>query len=276
MGIGRSIGHGFMFSRDAVARGLIALGISPNSLTVLGTAFTVGAGVFLALGAGDRFNGHGAWGNLLARWDGVSVGFSSWNLWAALCIFLSSATDMLDGAVARLANAGTVFGAFLDSTLDRISDCAIFTGIAFFYAWRGNATYTLLAIVAMCNAYAISYTRARAESLLPNFKAGYWQRGERIAAVLISILAFNIPAMLWQQAISPAFTVWRRIRCSWDVAQGRKVIEDPREGTWLDKIQLWRWPRMTLAYDVITGANIAFLIFAPIPQVDLIRWLVQH
>ncbi len=275
MGVGRSVGHGFMAARDWVARGLVAIHISPNSLTVLGTVFTVGAGVFLAVGAGDHFNRNGLWSGFLARWD-TAVGCSCWNLLAALCIVLSSATDMLDGAVARLSSSGTVFGAFLDSTLDRVSDCAIFAGIALYYSRQANITYTLLAMLALSNAYLISYARSRAETLLPNFKAGYWQRGERIAAVLISVMAFNVPAMLWQQAISGGFTAWRRIRCTWDVANGRKVIVDPREGAWLDRIQPWRWPRMTLPYDIITGLNIAYLIFAPIPQTDLLRrWLGQ-
>lgn len=275
MGVGRSIGRGFMFARDLVARGLLAVGVSPNSLTMAGFFFTAGAGFFLALGAGDKLHGRGLWSSLLGRYDGPDVGLSCWNLWAAACLILSSATDMLDGAVARLGNCGTRFGAFLDSTLDRFSDFAIFAGIGFYYAWRGNATYTLLAMLSLGNAFAISYARARAESLVPKFKAGYWQRGERMAAVIISVFAFNIPAMLWQQAISPAFTVWRRIKCTRDALEGRPVIEDPRTGTWLDRIQPWRWPRMTRAYDLITGANIVFLIFAPIPQVDLIRWAVQ-
>jgi phosphatidylglycerophosphate synthase len=276
MGLGRGIGQGFIFARDAVARGLIAIGVSPNALTITGGFFTAAAGVFLAMGAGDRLHGQGLWASLLGRLDGPGVGLSPWNLWAGACLVLCSATDMLDGAVARLGNAGTVFGGFLDSTLDRFSDFAIFAGIGFYYAWRGNATYTLLAMMSMFNAYAISYARARAESLAPNFKAGYWQRGERIAAVVISVFAYNIPAMLWQQAISPVFTIWRRIKCTRDAIEGRPIVEDPRRGAWLDRIQPWRWPRMTFPYDLITGANIAWLIFAPIPQWDLIRRLVQN
>jgi phosphatidylglycerophosphate synthase len=275
MGVGRSIGHGFIAARDAIARRLIILGVSPNALTMLGFAFTVAAGVFLALGAGDKLHGRGLWRTWLGQFDPPGIGLSSWNLWAATCLILASATDMLDGAVARLGNSSTKFGAFLDSTIDRLSDFAIFAGIGFYYAWRANATYTLLAMMSLCNAYLISYTRARAESLVPNFKAGYWQRGERMAAVLISLFAFNVPAMLWQQAISPAFTAWRRIKCTRDLLEGRTIVEDPRQGAWLDRIKLWRWPRMTWPYDLITAANIAFLIFAPIPQVDIIRRLVR-
>jgi CDP-diacylglycerol--glycerol-3-phosphate 3-phosphatidyltransferase len=199
------------------------------------------------------------------------VGLSAWNLWAAACLILCGATDMLDGAVARLGNSGSKFGAFLDSTVDRFSDFAIFAGIAVYYAWRGNVTLNLLAMVCIANAFAISYTRARAETLIPRCRVGYWQRGERYAAILIGVFAFNVPAMLWQQALSPAFTVWRRIWYTRQVTGGQSPAEDPRQGTWWDKLQPWHWPRGTWPYDVITGLNILYLIFAPVPATDVLR-----
>ncbi|NQU75214.1 MAG: CDP-alcohol phosphatidyltransferase family protein [Planctomycetes bacterium] len=275
MGVGRIIGGGLRAARDAQARTLIALGIRPNTLTLAGFGFTVAAGVFLALGAGDSFTGCGPWGRLLSRHNPGYIGLSAWNLWAGACLYLAGATDVLDGAVARIGRWHSTFGAFLDSTIDRFSDFAIFTGIAFYYLWRGNATYSLLAILSICNGFAISYTRARAEDLIERCSVGYWQRGERGAAIFISVLAFNVPAMLWQQAISPAFTVWRRIHYTWQVTAGRTPPEHPRDGSWWDRIQAWRWPRMSWPYDIVTGLNIVFLIFAPIPQTDLIRQLLE-
>ena len=275
MGVGRGIAFGFSTARDLVARGLIALGVRPNTLTLAGFACTLATGVFLAMGAGDRLTGTGLWGEFLTRHNPESIGLSAWNLWAAAGLFLCSACDMLDGAVARIGKLGSAFGAFLDSTTDRFSDFAIFVGIAIYYAWRGNVTFTLLAMVSICNGYAISYTRARAEDIIERCRVGYWQRGERTAAVLISVLAFNVPALLYQQAISPAFTAWRRIWYTHQVLAGKTPREHPRGGTWFDRIQLWKWPRMSLPYDVITALNIAFLIFAPIPQVDWIRLWVS-
>lgn len=274
MGVGRAIGTGFMAARDFLARGLVAMGIKPNTLTLAGFVFTAAAGALLARGAGDRLSGTCLWGEFLTHANPGYIGLSSWNLWAAVMMVLCGATDMLDGAVARIGHSASTFGAFLDSTLDRFSDFVIFAGIAFFYAWHANVTYTLLAVLCISNSFNISYTRARAETLIPRCRVGYWQRGERHAAVLISLFAFNVPAMLWQQAISPAFTVWRRIFYTWQVTRGKTPVEDPRQGNWFDKICPWHWPRMTWPYDVVTGLNIAFLIFAPIPQTDVIRhWL---
>jgi len=271
MGIGRAIGTGFVTARDFIARRLVAAGVRPNTLTLTGFAFTLAAGVFLALGAGDRFTGAGVWGSFLSAHNPAWVGLSAWNLWAGFCLVLCGATDMLDGAVARIGGSGSTFGAFLDSTIDRFSDFAIFAGIAAYYAWHGHVTFVLLAMVSICNGFAISYTRARAEDLIERCRVGYWQRGERTAAVIISVFAFNVPALLYQQAVSPAFTVWRRIRFTWQATTGQRPAEHPRDGGWWGRVQPWRWPRMSLAYDIITGLNIAFLIFAPVPQTDLIR-----
>lgn len=265
------MGAAVMAARDFLARGLVRIGVRPNMITLAGCGFTVAAGVFLAAGAGDLLCGAGLWGRWLQQHNPAGVGLSAWNLWAFAMLIASAACDMLDGAVSRLGDSRTTFGAFLDSTLDRVSDFAIFGGIAVYYASRGNVTYTLLAMLAVCHAFNISYTRARAEDLIPRCRVGYWQRGERYAAVLISLAAFNVPAMLWQQAISPAFTVWRRVWHTWQVTNGRTPNEDPRQGTWFDKLRLWRWPRMTWPYDLVTGLNVAWLIFAPIPQTDVLR-----
>lgn len=271
MGIGRAVGGAFAWARDAIARRLVAMGVKPDHLTVAGFIFTLVAGVFLAMGAADRFGPGGLWGHWLASRDPESVGISPWNLWAGLFLFLCAAMDMLDGAVARIGRQATKFGGFLDSTLDRFSDFAIYAGIAVSYAWRGNVTYTLLAMLCICHAFAISYTRARAEDLIDRCRVGFWQRGERTAAVLIAVLSFNIPALLWQQGVSPAFTVWRRIRYTWCVTRGKPAPEDPREGPWWQRIQPWQYPRMSLPYDITVLCNIAFLIVAPISPVDLLR-----
>ena len=190
-------------------------------------------------------------------------------------LILSSACDMLDGAVARLANRHTAFGAFLDSTLDRFSDFAVYAGIAVFYA-RGeqaNATFVLLSMLAFFNAVMISYTRARAEDIIPSCTVGYWQRGERSAGILIATAAHNIPALLVQQAALPLLTVLRRIFHTKAVIEGKTPIIDPRKGNWWLRVRIWRWPRMTIPYDVTTAINITWLMFARFDagQYDLIR-----
>jgi CDP-diacylglycerol--glycerol-3-phosphate 3-phosphatidyltransferase len=242
------IGEGAGWLLKHVVSGLAWTGLTPNMFTFLGLAVNAWAAAWFAMG---RFRG------------------------AAAILFLAAFLDMADGQVARRVGRVTAFGAFLDSTLDRYSDLALYMGLVVYYTLIGRTFYMALAAIAMASSFMVSYSRARAESLIPHFRIGYWQRGERIAAVVISVFAYNIPAMLWQQAIGPAFTAWRRVKCTRDFLKGRPVIEDPRQGPWWVKLALWRWPRMTLPYDLITGANIAFLIFAPIPQVDLIRRLIQ-
>lgn len=260
--LGRAIGWGFSTARDFVARGLIRLRVTPNALTLVGMVLTAGAGVCYAVGSGSRF----AWSLSLG-------GPNAYLLLAGALLILSSACDMLDGAVARLGNCKTRAGAFLDSTLDRYSDFAVFAGIAVHYAWQspGNVTFTLLSMLAFFNAFMISYSRARAEDIIDKCRVGYWQRGERSAAILIGTLSYNIPAMVVQQAILPMFTVLRRIFYTLSVIDGKTPIEDPRQGNWWLKVRLWRWPRMTLPYDAVTAMNIAWLIFAPLPAMDVLR-----
>jgi phosphatidylglycerophosphate synthase len=142
----------------------------------------------------------------------------------------------------------------------------VYLGIAFYFAVRGNLTYTLLPFLAVFAGLMISYTRARAEDLIQFCTVGYWQRGERFTAVIIAVFAHNVPALLWQQALAPMFTVWARIRYTWQVASGRQVVPDPRRsGRASDRLRLWRYPRRTIPYEIVAIAHIAFLIFARIP-----------
>ncbi len=263
--IGRATSRVVSAARDALARGLVRVGVTPNMLTLTGMVLTAGAGLCYALGAASRF----------ALSFDPSAPANAYLLAAWVLLMLASACDMLDGAVARIGGKGSRFGAFLDSTLDRYSDFAVYAGIAVCYAWRGgNVTFVLLAMLAFFNAFMISYTRARAEDLIEKCRVGYWQRGERSAAILIATLFYNTPALLTQQAILPMLTVLRRIAYTRAVLDGRSPVTDPREGGWWIKVRLWRWARMTIPYDLVTGVNIAWLIFARFDARDVIRQLI--
>jgi len=264
--IGRAVGDAFAAARDHLARGLIRMGVSANTLTLTGMVLTAGAGVCYAIGAARGF----AW-TLRPR-----APAGAYLLLAGGLLVLASACDMLDGAVARLANKKTRFGAFLDSTLDRYSDFAVYAGIGISYAWQdpANVTFVLLSMVAFFSALMISYTRARAEDLIKFAAVGYWQRGERCVAILIATFACNIPALLVQQAALPMLTVLRRIFYTKAVIDGKTPLIDPRGGRWTLKLRLWRWGRKTIPYDIITSVNIAWLLFARIPAGDVLRrWL---
>jgi len=266
--LGRAIGSFVSSVRDAIARGLLRLGVPPNALTLVGFVLTAAAGVCYAVGASDAF----AW-SLSA-----GAGRSAYLLLAAGLLLAASACDMLDGAVARLGGKSTPFGAFLDSTTDRFSDFAVYAGIAAHYAWQepANVTFILLAMSAFFAAFMISYTRARAEDLVQRCRVGYWQRGERCVAILIGTCSYNIPALVVQQATLPMLTVVRRILHTRALLAGRQPIEDPRHGGWWLKIRLWRWPRKTIPYDIVAAMNISWLILARFAPVDVLRRLAEN
>jgi CDP-diacylglycerol--glycerol-3-phosphate 3-phosphatidyltransferase len=118
--------------------------------------------------------------------------------------------DLVDGVVARHRGISTRFGAFLDSTLDRLADMALFTGIGVHYAAAGDPGSVLLAGAALTASVLVSYAKARAELELPRFEVGLLERGERVgllaAGALFSLL---IPA-LWIIAIGSTITVAQR------------------------------------------------------------------
>jgi CDP-diacylglycerol--glycerol-3-phosphate 3-phosphatidyltransferase len=159
--IWQSIIRGYLRVIEPVASLLVRLHVSPNALTTLGTACSIAGGAAFALGR--------------IRLGGFIVG---------LCAIF----DVLDGVVARRTAQSTVFGAFYDSTLDRVADGAVLGGILYFFATdrlHANAAIVILALLGIIGTYLVSYTRARAEGLGIDAKVGVMQRPERV--VLISV-----------------------------------------------------------------------------------------
>jgi CDP-diacylglycerol---glycerol-3-phosphate 3-phosphatidyltransferase len=111
---------------------------------------------------------------------------------AGVVMLLGGLFDALDGAVARESNRMSDFGAFLDSTLDRLSEATIFVGIIFFYAAAARPYEALLAGVAMTFSLLTSYARARAEGLGMECQVGLLERAGRV--VILS--AFSIAGLL--------------------------------------------------------------------------------
>ncbi len=273
-GISKGIGSGLSAARDALARGLVAIGVTPNALTVIGLVITLAAAVCLGVGVAR------AGADVPPPW--AAAGAANWWLWAAAAlIILAGAADVLDGAVARHANQATPSGALLDSSLDRFSDMSLFVALAAGFAWRGNFTYTLLAALALSNAVMISYVRARAEDIIANCKVGYWERPERVSALLLSMLTYQVPAVLWLLATLPLLTAIRRITYSLRIIVDRtRTGVDASEhetkpvGQGVFRLALWRYPRNTIPWDIVTAANIAWIVAAPIATSDPLRhWL---
>src|ERR671924_1871404 len=148
-----AIGAICMFPLRAIINASVALGIHPNVLTLAGVLVNVVAAVALAH---DRF------------------------IEAGVIMIVANIFDFIDGKVAHITGKQSQFGAFWDSTLDRFSDLALFTGLIWLYARLGRADYVLITTLTLIFATMTSYARARAECLVERCKVGFMERPERI------------------------------------------------------------------------------------------------
>ena len=103
-------------------------------------------------------------------------------------VLLSGLFDILDGALARLTNQATRFGALLDSTFDRISDAVLLLGLLVLYLMSGGTTEMVLIFLALISSFLTSYVRARAEGLGINCPVGLFTRAERVIILALGLL----------------------------------------------------------------------------------------
>lgn len=177
---------------DPVAAALLRIGISPDAVTLAGTAGVVlGSLVFFPRGM---------------FFLGTAV------------VFVSVLTDLLDGAMARRQGRTSSFGAWLDSTCDRVADAAIFSGLVLWFTGEGDDR--LLAGVALFCLVAgslVSYAKARAEGLGLRCDVGLAERAERLILVLLGTLLAGLgvevalAVALWVLAAASAITVVQRL-----------------------------------------------------------------
>ncbi|MBA7486605.1 Phosphatidylinositol phosphate synthase [subsurface metagenome] len=166
-----------------VAALIARTGATPNTLTLLGFFGMAVAGVLCAGG--------------LFFAAGLAV--------AASCIF-----DALDGALARVSGAASVFGAFFDSFLDRYAEAAVYGGLIVYYAGAGTAWGVEAAFAAAIGSLMVSYARARAEGLGIACRAGLFARPERIAVIIAGLLTgFVLPALVILAVMTNATAVQR-------------------------------------------------------------------
>ena len=138
---------------------LLRMGVSPNAVTIVGT-LGVCAGALVCFPQG-------------------------WLLAGVLVITVFVFSDMIDGYMARTSGQISPFGAFLDSTLDRVGDAAIFGGLAMYYVGPGDSEWkAALAIYCLTMGSVTSYARARAESLGMQAKVGIAERSDRLVSIL--------------------------------------------------------------------------------------------
>lgn len=139
---------------------------------------------------------------------------------AGLTFILGSLMDMLDGRYSRMSGKGTPFGAFLDSTLDRVEEGAVLTTVAAYFASRGNEFAVGAVVVAVLGSLMVSYTRARAEALGVQCKVGLATRPVRVVLLSAGLLFakgaslgdFELLApAIYVMAALTAFTVVQRV-----------------------------------------------------------------
>ena len=193
------IGEGAGWLLRHVVTGLAATGITPNMFTFFALGVNSCAAALFAMG--------------LFRW-------------AAAALFLAAFLDMADGQVARRVGQVTAFGAFLDSTLDRYSDLALYMGLVVYYTLIGRNSYMVLAAVAMASSFMVSYSRARAESLIPLCKVGFMERPERLVLLILGGTFNRMAPALCVIATISTITVIHRVVYTWqELRAGRSLPE---------------------------------------------------
>ena len=189
-----------------LAARLVGLGVTPNEVTVAGMLVTFVAAGFVAAG---------------------------WLLPAGLILAFSGTFDILDGALARASRLTYNYGAFLDSTVDRFSEGAIYIGVAaYFLAVRGPLLrwQVLGCLLALAGSYLVSYVRARAQSLGYKCDVGLFARPERVVAIvaglILSGIGFQIVLtwVIFALAVLTNLTVLQRINEVWRQAREERRI----------------------------------------------------
>lgn len=176
---------------DPIAKVLLALRMSASSITVLGALGSIAVSVVLV-----------AQGDFLL---------------AAVLMLPLAGADAIDGTMARIAGTQGPWGAFLDSTTDRITDGAIFASIAWWFLRAGDTSAAIAALVALIAGFVTSYSRAKAESLDVECKVGIAERPERVGGVMLGIflagLGFDVmlPVLVYVIAVLSCITVLQRV-----------------------------------------------------------------
>ena len=199
-----AFGRGCGVLLDAIVRWLALSRINPNALTFLGLVVNTIAALLFGYANGDN----------QARMF----------RYAGLVIIGSGFFDLVDGRVARASGQVTRFGGFFDSVIDRYSDASQFFGLLVFYSRGDRFFYVVLTAFVMVSAIMVSYTRARAESLIGSCRVGFMERPERLVLVIIGALFNRMAPVLWLIAVLSTITVIHRIRYTYTRTEGADAL----------------------------------------------------
>jgi CDP-diacylglycerol--glycerol-3-phosphate 3-phosphatidyltransferase len=231
-----AVGAVFGFPLRLIIAACVRLKIHPNILTFTGVLINVWAGWALAYG---QF------------------------LHGGLVMILANIFDFIDGKVAHELGAVSKFGGFWDSVIDRFSDLALSVGLIYLYASLGRTDYVLITAITMVFATMTSYTRARAESLLPRCKVGFMERPERIVLFMIGAFTNRMAAVMWVIGILSVVTVINRIQYTYLVLNNRSQPRPKGPFGWFVRAFYWTDERATFAYDLWVIAILAFVWLTP-------------
>jgi CDP-diacylglycerol--glycerol-3-phosphate 3-phosphatidyltransferase len=171
-----------------VGQGLASVGVTANSLTMLGLGGNVGAAALISVG--------------LHRLGGAAV-------------LVSALFDTLDGAVAKASGRVSRWGAFLDSLVDRLSEMAVLIGLILFATQGGTPTIALLAAVVLGLSITVSYVKACAESLGYKCNTGIAERAERIIVLSVALMLGHVLLGLWVLTAATTVTIVQRVAQVW-------------------------------------------------------------
>jgi CDP-diacylglycerol---glycerol-3-phosphate 3-phosphatidyltransferase len=191
-----------------IAQGLARTPVTPNMITVAGTV-----------------------GIAAATLSMFPIG---WLFPGAATATVFTFTDMLDGQLARIKGSSGKYGAFLDSTMDRLGDAAIFGGITIWFM-RSDHLLAVVSLFCLVGGMSVSYVKARAEGLGLNANVGVIERPERVVIGLTSIglsglgILYVLPIGMWALAAGTAFTLYQRMRAVYVDAK-TKAAQSPAAG----------------------------------------------
>jgi len=180
-------------------KGLARTRVTPNALTATGVTLCAVASAVVLF---ERHN------EFLFYWLG------------AVLFVAGSILDILDGALARAGGKSTPFGAFLDSTTDRVSEGFMLAAIAYIFASQGHSVFVVVDVAAVAGSFLVSYTRARAEALGLKGDVGIGSRAERVVVITAGLVLAPWGVLPWAIALLAA-TAW--------ITVGQRVLSVSRQ-----------------------------------------------
>ncbi|OOC56967.1 MULTISPECIES: phosphatidylinositol phosphate synthase [Nocardiopsis] len=185
-----------------LGRSMARIGLTPNLVTIIGATGVVVSALYF-YPRGQLYAG-------------------------SVVITVFALFDMLDGAVARAGNSASAFGAFLDSTLDRVADAAILAGLLWWFIGEGDDPLLAgLTLFCLITGFMVSYVKARAEGLGVNCDVGVAERTERLVVILVAVglsemgVPYILAGGLWLLAVMSLTTVLQRL------VETRARLNDP-------------------------------------------------